>query len=325
METVSLFELPHSQVRALLASGAPVYLAVDPVEYHGPHLSLHNDGLISMGIARDVHALLTEDSGQPFLVASRIDAGVEPVPGPGTRATPYPVVVDLVTRACDALADLGATRVVLMTFHGAPLHSIALHAGVRRLALRGVRALAPLNLLMRELLNVDPSAFGDAFECIEDAGARALAMRDLARDFHAGFFETSIALHYVPDTVAPSYKGLPPCPEPRPHPALERFSRWAARAGRRDFSRELHVAALGLGWATLRPFPGYTGRHHLARAEAGAAFARHIARRFAGTAREVFAGAPPPQPIMRWLPALSLGGRLRGLDVPASEIARLGP
>ena len=36
----------------LLATGAPVFLCVNPVEYHGPHLSLHNDRLISEGVAR---------------------------------------------------------------------------------------------------------------------------------------------------------------------------------------------------------------------------------------------------------------------------------
>jgi hypothetical protein len=41
----SLFDVPHHDARRLARSGAPVYLTINPVEYHGPHLSLHNDRL----------------------------------------------------------------------------------------------------------------------------------------------------------------------------------------------------------------------------------------------------------------------------------------
>ena len=46
---LELFDLPHGRARALLDRGVPVFLTVNPVEYHGPHLSLHNDRLISLG------------------------------------------------------------------------------------------------------------------------------------------------------------------------------------------------------------------------------------------------------------------------------------
>ena len=34
----NLLDLPHSRARSLLSRGAPVYLPVNPVEFHGPHL-----------------------------------------------------------------------------------------------------------------------------------------------------------------------------------------------------------------------------------------------------------------------------------------------
>ena len=52
---ISLLDIPHQEARRLVKSGAPVYLSVNPVEYHGPHLSLHNDRLISIGLIREVH------------------------------------------------------------------------------------------------------------------------------------------------------------------------------------------------------------------------------------------------------------------------------
>lgn len=43
---------PHSQLADLARAGAPVHLFVNPVEYHGPHLSLGNDRILSERIAQ---------------------------------------------------------------------------------------------------------------------------------------------------------------------------------------------------------------------------------------------------------------------------------
>ncbi len=46
---LSEFLVAHEQE---IRDGAVVYLPVNPIEYHGPHLSLMNDHLISVGLAR---------------------------------------------------------------------------------------------------------------------------------------------------------------------------------------------------------------------------------------------------------------------------------
>src|SRR3954469_7383369 len=139
---IALLEQPHAEARRLCQTGAPVYLTVNPVEYHGPHLSLHNDRLISIGLVRAVHEQLAEKNDWPLLLGADLEVGVEPCPGPGTRRTAYPIVRHLVLEACRAIAELGATKVVLMTFHGAPLHNLAIEAGVELLRAGGVRAIA---------------------------------------------------------------------------------------------------------------------------------------------------------------------------------------
>src|SRR5260370_37831842 len=114
--------MPHAQARALLAAGAPVFLPVNPVEYHGPHLSLHNDGLVSRGLARDIHAVLAQSEGDwPCLVTSGLEVGVDPCPGPGTRATPFRQVRWLVLEAGRRLVERGAHRGVLVTVPAGPL------------------------------------------------------------------------------------------------------------------------------------------------------------------------------------------------------------
>jgi creatinine amidohydrolase len=314
---ISLLDVAHQEARRLVRSGAPVYLTINPVEYHGPHLSLHNDRLISLGLVADVHEQFAKTHDWPLLLGADLEVGVEPCPGIGTRRTPFPVVRHLVVEACRALAELGATKVVLMTFHGAPLHNLAIEAGVELLRAVNIRAVAPFNGVLSELLFLDPARYAGAFAHIEDAAERSQMMAALALDFHAGFFETSMALHYAPSSVAPDYRSLPPCADVRPDGKFVLASKMARALGADQLSRELSFAAAGLGWNALRPFPGYTGRPHRATPQAGAVFAAEIVRRYAEGIEDVFAGrAESPPPIMRWAGRLSLGGRIGNLPVP---------
>src|SRR5260370_37005528 len=280
--------MPHAQARALLAAGAPVFLPVKPGESQGPHLSLDNDGLVSRGLARDIHAVLAQSEGDwPCLVTSDLEVGVDPCPGPGTRATPFRQVRSLVLEACRRLVELGAQRVVLVTFHGGPLHNLALDAGVRWLTAHGVRALAPLNLLLRAMLDIRAENYADVYATIPDGAERAAAMAEAPTDFHAGLFETSLSLHYAPDSVDPNYTRLPPCPPIVADRALLAASRAAQRLGPSPLAPELQFSPTGKGWDALPPFPAYTSRPHLASREAGATIARHMGREFAATAARV--------------------------------------
>jgi creatinine amidohydrolase len=315
-----LFDHSHQKTRALLASGAPVYLSVNPVEYHGPHLPLHNDRLISAGIVREVHARM--GGGAPLLEADDLEVGVEPAAGPGTRHTPFPIVRDLVREACRSLAELGATKVVLVTFHGAPLHARALEEGIELLTRRGVSAVAPFNLLMRELIEADGTRYADAFAHIDDDEEREGMIRNAALDFHAGFLETSLTLHFAPASVSPSYQKVPPCPPITPHAGLATAARLARRAGARELACELDTAAAAMGWHALRPFPGYTGRPHRATPAAGAIFGQHVVERFVAIIEDVFAGRMrSPAPVMAWSAALTMNGRFSPFSGARSETA----
>lgn len=299
-----------------------MFLTVNPVEFHGPHLSLHNDRLISLGLARDLHLRLEPDA--PFLLGADLEVGVDPCPGPGSRHTPYRVVRHLVVEACRALVELGVKQVVLMTFHGAPLHAWAVEAGVRELRRHGVRAIAPFNLVAYELLEADASKYAHILAPVTDPEERAHLEADFALDFHAGFGETSITLHYAPESVSPDYVKLPPCPRLAPPRGVLVLAGLARSLGRTRLAGELGFAASGMGWYALRPFPGYTSRPHLANATSGAAYAAVMLERFEHHAREVFAGrSTSPEPIMPWARLATLGGRVGKLDIPASEVRRL--
>jgi len=310
MNELRLLDLPHDEARRILATGAPVHVFVNPVEYHGPHLPLHNDHLVSVGLARALHERLARRHAWEFIVASELEVGVEPTIGVGSRHAPFDVARAVIREACRALAELGAQRVILHTFHGTPLHNVAIEAGVGLLREANVRVLAPFNAVLRELLEVDASIYADAFAHIEDPSERAEMMGALHLDFHGGFFETSMTMHFAPASVSPRHLDLPPCPSIRPHVVANNAARLAKLAGNHVLAKELGLAAFGLGWQGLEPFPGYTGRPHRATAASGAVFARHILDRYESLVEPVLLGnARSPSPIMPWVARLTGNGR----------------
>ena len=222
---------------------------------------------------------------------------------------------------------LGAQRAVLMTFHGAPLHSLALDAGVRWLRAQGVPAIAPLNLTIAQMLTMqeaDLPTLEPAVAPIEDPQVRQAVLQELPTDFHAGFFETSLLMHFEPKAVSSRLGELPPCPAIKPSRAVLGLSRMAGALGAKALRKELEFAAIGLGWQSLRPFVGYTGRPALANPASGAAFAKMLLDRYAEAAQAtLLEGAPPPKPALRWLLPLSLGGRLPQPTIPDRHIPPL--
>ena len=310
-EPINILERSAADARRLTATGAPVYLFVNPVEYHGPHLSLHNDQLIAQGLARDLHAHLQREWPEwPMLVAGNLEAGAEPCFGPGSIHVGLDALRRLVLDACESLVALGARRVVLMTFHGAAMHNLALHEAALGLARQGIAALNPMNFLLRTMLEGDLDRFDGFLEFVRPE-AREVIRSTLQFDFHAGFFETSLALHYAPDSVAELRRALPPCPPIVRDRALTLAAKAADLAGLKELARELRYAAFGAGWYAGRPFYAYTSRPSEASAEAGAFFARMLAEELGAVTQGVFEGhRRAPEPVLSWLVPLTLKGRL---------------
>ena len=310
----SLLDLSHTTCREALAHGAPVFLPVNPVEYHGPHLSLHNDRLVTAGLIRDLHARLqAEHPDWPLLTVADLEVGVDPVPGPGSRGLPLPLVSRIVRDACLALADLGARRVVLMTFHGSPRHSLALEAGVRCLQRQEVQVVNPFNALLHRMVRgSEDEAWARVLEQAEQTDPRlAGVMSELQFDYHAGLLETSLALHYAPASVHALHKELPPCPDISRVKSVRLAARLVGALGARRLARDLEFAALGMGWYRLHPFPGYTGAPHLASPELGEVMAAMAVDMLHETMDAVFSGrGSSPPPILPWVAPLTLGGRL---------------
>ena len=292
-------ELPEKQVMPVLRDNI-LFLFINPTEYHGPHLPLANDYLISRGIAdRLARVLIDEGLTERYVAGPLINLGLDPTPGAGTINTSPQRFAALLATWADKLPLIGTKRVILMTFHGAPRHNHALQRLVDKLAARGVKALNPLNLLLAHMVRYQPGDFADALQPVKDASLRAELDRSLGRDYHAGFFETSLTLALAPESVDPGHRELPDCP-PLTIPAWQKAAIHGMRSlGQGDAAAELLFAAEALAWLNLKPFPGYTGMPRLANEKSGEIFVSRILGEYLQATRAVFVnGEAPPAPVL---------------------------
>lgn len=295
-------QLPHQSIKEKVRTGAPVFILVNPVEYHGPHLSLHTDGLISEGIAKDLYSrMLARHPSWPFLEFAPIELGVDPTPGPGSQKTSYFRLRSSILQAAKSLVEIGAEKVIWVTFHGGPAHNTAIHAGIDYLADKGIPSFNVMNLVLETMIDYDESYFAAAFESISDLAVRERLKNEMMSDLHGGFYETSMALHYAPQSVAKNYQETPDCPKIELNAVLSVFKTLVDRFGSRRLSREMGFGFYALSWAALKPFPGYTSRPRLANLDAGRVFAADLMRRSLTACERVFEQKEKaPRPILEW-------------------------
>jgi creatinine amidohydrolase len=292
---------------------------VNPREYHGPHLDFRNDALVSHGLMRETFERL-KGAHPPWelVLGDNLELGCGVVPGPGSIQSSAPEVRRQILAACDRLANLGARRVILMTFHGDPSHNLAIWAGVRLLRRRGIDAVAPFNLVLRMLVGQEEKELDDVLAAVPNPAAREEIRTRISQEFHGGFFETSLALHLAPDSVH-DHTSVPPCPRVEPNPALSALGRLARLLRQPAVETNLRFLGLGLAWYGLRPFPGYTGCPHLASAEAGRRLTGRIVGELQRHIEDVFSGEQPLPPPLQWLETLTLGGRIDGRPLSPAE------
>lgn len=292
-------EFPENRLAGVFAEN-PLFIFVNPTEYHGPHLPLANDYLISRGLADRLFQMLKKSGlAQRFVAAPLVNLGLDPTPGPGTVTTTTGQFDAQLDRIAERLPGIGVKRAIVMTFHGAPRHNHALQRFVTKLGGLGIQALNPMNTILKKLLEYQPGDYADAVAPVKDAAMREEISKTLGSDYHGGFFETSLTLAFAPESVDPAHKQLPDCPTIE-IPAWQRAAIHGMRSiGQPLAARELYFAAEALAWLQLKPFPGYTGKPRFANAKSGEIFAARILEEYEAAVRAVFVeGMNPPEPVM---------------------------
>lgn len=166
------------------ASGWIAVLPLAATEQHGPHLPFETDTLIAEAYLARVRAALPENLPVTFLPIEPVGISTEHTAYPGTQTLPTDVALSKWMALCDAVAQAGIRKLVIVTSHGGNSAAMALIA-------QDLRA-------KHEMLAVTTSwsRFGSP--------DGLFSADELRFGIHGGAVETSIILAAFPDQVRTS-------------------------------------------------------------------------------------------------------------------------
>lgn len=165
-------------------SAAAQWIAVLPLaatEQHGPHLPFETDTLIAQAYLARVRAIMPDDMPVTFLPIEQVGISTEHTAYPGTQTLPTDVALSKWMTLCDAVAQAGVRKLIIVTSHGGNSAAMALIA-------QDLRA-------KHDMLAVTTSwsRFG--------APDGLFPADELRFGIHGGAVETSIMLAAFPDQV----------------------------------------------------------------------------------------------------------------------------
>ena len=280
---------------------------VNPIEFHGTHLTLKNDYEISRGLTERFIRRLQEKNPK-IEVSSVFDVpkGCDPAKGPGTEFTTLRELKSAVLQKCEEIEQTKPDFVLFMTFHGSPKHARGIQAGVKYFKRLGIPAYNPFNLVMKKVRDYDPSMVDGITKTMPDQEFAKKWQVRLQEDFHGGLFETSIMLALDPTKVDPKYKTQPDCPDRNFPFFFKAIIALTNAVGLKTFSRELHLVADTLTWVNQTPYYGYTSAPRFASAEIGEYFVSIFMEDYEKEFYEILRGkAISPKPVLQWTTVLS--------------------
>lgn len=167
-----------SEIRRALESTRTILIPVGCIEQHGYHLPTRTDCYNAEGICRGA----SERTGA--LVAPTVAYAYSGGELPGTINIAPPVVALVIMEILRDLSRQGFTNLILVLGHGGTENDQAV-TGAADMFLRTHPERSALNVAVYRFWKVSPGAM----QAFED------------RDYHAGYFETSMMLHIAPEQV----------------------------------------------------------------------------------------------------------------------------
>jgi len=210
MSPVLEFEkLSYPEIDALPREKTLVFLAISPLEEHGPHLPVGVDFFNAGFFARRAAENLVQarpDSN--VLLYPPIPIGANTFRFVGSVWIKMRTLKRMILEIVRSLARFRFDKIALFSAHGGPFHLLTLEEACF-LARRkfGIKMILPGSAATVKFLR------GEYLSEIEEALGRKLEEAEkkaLPHDFHAGWWETSMMLLIYPQLVKPVYKTLEP-------------------------------------------------------------------------------------------------------------------
>ena len=260
-----------TQLKNSLTEKDVAVISVNPIEFHGPHLPLDTDHLISLGIVNLVEEKFKEKLN--FYYFPAINMGVDPTPGPGTVSTSYQVLKLTILKIVKSLIRLGFKNFYFQTFHGAPLHIFAIDDVIIWLRKKGLKAINPFQLILNQMLFYNAQDFHELQIILTDLGhdqkIAAEVTRHLNFDFHGGLVETSLLLALGKSDVVHDFQSVKPVSLLLRKPKLNKIVSWLEKNKFKTLALEIDFINYVICWDQLKPFPGYTGNPQLSNQSIG--------------------------------------------------------
>jgi len=203
---LKLEEISHQQILKLDRKNTVVIATMSPLEVHGPHLPIGMDYMQAYRLAVEAAGIIaSKRAGWSFLMLPPVPVAKDTVPALGSIDFPVGVVRDVAFHLLAPFAKQGFGRLALASFHGGPRHLCALEdAAVRLRKEFGVPAISIMSAALSRLLEGDT-----LMEGVKSVPGCAMTADLMKSDRHAGFIETSMALHLWPDLVEEGWQSLP--------------------------------------------------------------------------------------------------------------------
>jgi creatinine amidohydrolase len=201
-----LEDLTWPELDALERAKTVVFIAISPMEEHGPHLPIGTDFYTAQHftdtLARAVEAARP---GVVALVMPPVPLGAGTMPMRGSVNVTVDLVFDVARQIGAAFARDGFRTIVFTNGHLSAWHMIALENAALWVSRRfGVQCIAPSASIVRAVLRrgAIATAIGDRLAAAE--------ITELQRGAHGGMLETSLMLHLHPNLVRDVFATLPP-------------------------------------------------------------------------------------------------------------------
>ena len=283
---------------------------VNPIEFHGTHLTLRNDYEISRGLTERLIGRLQKRI--PNIEVSSvhdIQKGCDAAKGPGTEQTSLSELRQTILTTCEEIERSRPDFVLFMTFHGSPKHARAIQSGVSYFKRRGIPAYNPFNLMLKMVRDYHPSVADGVALLIPDRHFAEEWQKRMPEDFHGGLFETSVMLACDPTKVDPNYKNQPDCPQWKIPFVLKSIIGLTRTIGFDTFSRDLSLIADAVSWVRTEPYYGYTSAPRYATAEIGEFFIGKFMPDYEKYFLEILQGrGTSPKPVLQWTTLISPDG-----------------
>lgn len=209
---IKLENANYEMIRNLDRKRTLVMATFSPLEVHGPHLPIGQDWFEAAALANaTAEALAAERPEWTILSLPPIPIAADCTPYVGSVNFSPTLVRDVAYNALLPFAEHGFARLAISSFHGGPRHIIALEDAADKITRKfDVTAASIFSVVVARM--TEGNVFYDAvMETIKDAPENNITLDQISQDWHAGFVETSLALHLWPELVGDGWQSLPAC------------------------------------------------------------------------------------------------------------------